>query len=106
MVRGLIDFIEVGPLLPVYFDTNKQVIHDLGDLFVLERLMRHDMAPVAGGIADGEQDRLIFPPRLFQRLLVPGMPIHRVVRMLQQVGAGLLNQTVRVRGWVRFHIPV
>ena len=41
------------------------------------------------------------PPGLRERLLAPGPPVHRNVRVLEEVGAGFLGQTVlggRVHG--------
>ena len=77
---------------------------------VLERLALHHVAPVAGRVADREEDRLVLRPGLLQRLLAPGIPVHRVVGVLQQVGAGRRRQSVGVfrRGLVahtRQHIP-
>src|SRR6185312_5371031 len=59
-----------------------------------EALVRHHMAPVAGGVADREQDRPVGAPGLGQRLLAPRPPMHRVVGVLQQVGAGLGAEAV------------
>ena len=84
-----VDGVEVGPLLAVDLDVHEQPVHQLRGLGVLERLVRHHVAPVAGGVADREQDRPVLPPRPLQRLLAPRVPVHRVVGVLQQVGAGL-----------------
>ena len=65
-----------------------------GDGGVLEALVRHDVAPVAGGVADGEQDRLVGALGLGQRLGAPGPPVHGVVLVLQQIGAGLAGEAV------------
>jgi hypothetical protein len=54
------------------------------------------MAPVAGGIADAEKDRLIFPSGLLKGLLSPGMPLYGVMRVLQEVRAGFVDETVGV----------
>jgi len=43
------------------------------------------MAPVAGGIAYGEEDGLVFPFGFFKCLITPGIPVYRVICMLQQV---------------------
>jgi hypothetical protein len=45
------------------------------------------MTPVAGRITDGKKDGLILQPYFGKRFLTPGIPIHRILRMLQQVGA-------------------
>ena len=90
----LIDGVEVGALLAVDLDVDVELVHERGRRLVLEALMGHDMAPMAGGIADGEQDRLLLGLGLGQRLRPPGLPMHRIVLVLQQIGAGLLAQPV------------
>src|SRR5262249_29001613 len=47
---------------------------------------------VAGGIADREQDRPVGALGLGQRLFAPRPPVHRVVGVLQQIGAGLVAE--------------
>jgi hypothetical protein len=46
---------------------------------------------MAGRVADAEKNRFILFFRSAQGLLPPGIPIHRVVSMLQKVRAGLMN---------------
>ena len=58
MQRRHVDLIDVGALLAVDFDVDEQLVHHRGGVGVLEAFVRHDMAPVAGGVADREQDRL------------------------------------------------
>ncbi|MBB4651535.1 hypothetical protein GGQ99_003302 [Aminobacter niigataensis] len=48
--------VDVGPLLAVDLDVNEEPVHDLSNFGILEAFVRHDMAPMAGGITDGEQD--------------------------------------------------
>src|SRR3569623_1378778 len=57
-------------------------------------LVRHDVAPVASRVPDAEEDRDVTTPRLGERLLAPRPPVHRVVLVLQQVGAGRVRQAV------------
>ncbi len=77
-----VDFVQIGPFFSIDLDTHKVVVHQFGDGLVLERFPFHDMAPVAGGIADREQDGTILLLRECQRLRPPGVPIYRVVGML------------------------
>jgi hypothetical protein len=52
------------------------------------------MAPVAGGITYGKEDGLIFLLCFLKSLLPPGIPIHRIIGMLQQVGTFLKQQPI------------
>ena len=95
--KGHIKLIQIGPFLPVHLDADEVGVHQGGDLFVLKGFVFHHMAPVAGGIADAQQDGLVLRPRPFQRLLAPGIPVHRVIGMLQQIGAGFVFQMIQER---------
>ncbi len=55
MQRAHIDRVHVGALLAVHLDVDEQLVHHRSGGVVLEALMRHDVAPMAGGIADREQ---------------------------------------------------
>ena len=76
--------------------TNSSFITRRGGV-VLETLVRHDVAPVAGRIADREQDRLVGALGFRQRLRAPGPPVDRIVLMLKEIRAGLLGETIFVR---------
>ena len=52
------------------------------------------MAPVARGVADREQDRLVLLPGAGEGLIAPRVPIHGVVRVLEQIGARLPGEPV------------
>ena len=49
--------------------------------------MRHNVAPMAGRVANAQENGFILSARFFQRRLhvPPGVPINRVVRMLQKI---------------------
>ena len=64
---------------------------------VLEALVRHDVAPVAGGVADREQDRLVGALGFGERLRPPRPPIDRIVLVLEQIGTRLVGEAVFVR---------
>ncbi len=93
---GHVDRVDVGPLFAVDLDADVVAVHEGGDLFVLERLGLHHVAPVAGGVADRQEDRPSQAPRLLERLVPPGAPVDRVVRVLQEVGARFEDQPVGV----------
>ena len=95
-VCGLVNLVEIGPFFAIDLDIDELLVHLHGGLRVLERLVGHDMAPVAGGITDRQQDRLVFAARFFQRFRAPRVPVDRVVGVLQQVGTGLAGEVVAV----------
>ncbi len=88
--------VDVGPLLAVELDANELLVEQPGDLLVLERLLFHHVAPVAGGVADGEEDGQVARARFGEGLVAPRPPVDRVVRVLEQVRALLEGQPVRV----------
>ncbi len=59
MQRLHIDMIDVRPFLAIDLDVHEKLVHDRGGRGILKTFMRHDMAPMAGGITDREQDRLV-----------------------------------------------
>src|SRR5579871_4118736 len=91
---GYVDLVDVGALLAVDFDVDEQLVHDGGHLLVFETLMSHDMTPVAGRVAYRQQDRLVGPLRLAERVRTPRPPVDRVCLVLQQIGTRLAGETV------------
>ncbi len=63
--------VDVRPLLAVDLDGDEVLVEVGRDLGVLERLVRHHVAPVAGGVPDGDQHRDVPPPRLLEGLVAP-----------------------------------
>src|SRR3712207_7355348 len=49
--------VEVGPLLAVDLDRDEVRVEERRRLGILERLALHDVAPVAGRVADRQEDR-------------------------------------------------
>jgi hypothetical protein len=47
-LRDLVDLVDVGALLAIHLDVHEELVHHAGDALVLERLVRHHVAPVAG----------------------------------------------------------
>jgi hypothetical protein len=82
LVGGLVDLVEIGALLPVDLDVDKKAVHHRRHALVLEGLVGHDVAPVAGRITYRQQDRPVLPAGQSERLLVPGLPVHRIVGVL------------------------
>ena len=80
-----VQLINVRPLFAIELDTHKIRVHLPCGRFVLEALTLHHMAPIARAIADTQKKRHVPLSRKRERLLAPGMPINRIVRVLQQV---------------------
>ena len=85
--RGHVHGVDVRPFFPVHLDGDQVLVHQRGGRQVLEGFVRHDVAPVAGGIAHRQQHRHIAAACLLEGLPAPGPPVHRVVRVLLQIRA-------------------
>ena len=92
--RVHVDPVHVGPLLAVDLDVDEALVHQRRGLRVLERLVRHHVAPVAGRVTDREQDRLVLCARTRERFLAPRVPVDRILGVLKQVRARLVCQAV------------
>ncbi len=90
-----VDLVDVGPFLAVDLDADEAGVHDFRHRLVLEAFMRHDVAPMAGGVADREQDRQVAGLGLGQCRRSPDPPVHRVVPVLPQIGRGGRAQHIR-----------
>ncbi len=91
----LIDGVEVGPFFAVDLDVDEEIVHQPGDLFVFEGFVGHDVAaPVAGGVADGQQDRLVAVARLGEGVGAPLAPIDRIVLVLEEIRARRVGELV------------
>ncbi len=77
--------VDVGAFLTVDLDVDEVAVHDRRHRRVLERLVGHHVAPMAGGVADRQQHRLVVGPGAVERGVAPLVPIHRVVGVLEQV---------------------
>ncbi|MGX1250580.1 hypothetical protein RKD48_003091 [Streptomyces ambofaciens] len=95
-LHGLhVDGVDVGALLAVDLDAHEVRVEVLGGGPVLERLVRHHVAPVARAVADAQQDGDAAPPGFFERLGLPRPPVDRVLRVLEEVGGRRLRKSVR-----------
>ena len=81
--RGVhVDLVDVGAFLSVDLDADEGLVHSRGDLRILEGLALHHVAPVAGAVADRDEQRLVFGPRAIEGLVAPGIPVDRIVLVL------------------------
>src|SRR6266404_1998864 len=61
--EGHIDLVHVWPFLAIDFDADEMLVEKLGHFLALERFTFHDVAPVAGRVADADKDRFVLLPR-------------------------------------------
>ena len=95
--RAHVDGIHIGPLLAIDLDADEVRVDVRGDLLALERLVLHDVAPVARRVAHTHEHELALAPRAIECLVAPRVPAHRVVRVLEQIRAGLEREAIRER---------
>ena len=93
--RVHVDRVDVRSLLAVDLDAHEVLVHEPGDLRVLEGLALHDVAPVAGRVADRHEQRLVLLAGAAQRGVAPRHPVDGVVLVLAEVGGGLRRERVR-----------
>src|SRR5205085_6571755 len=89
--------IDIGPFFAIDFDVYELAIHDRRRPFVLEGLMRHHVAPMAGRVTDREKDRFVFVTRFGERFFAPRIPINGVLRVLKRIGRLLTRESVAIR---------
>ena len=81
-----IDAVDVRPLLLVHLDGDEPAVQERGNFRVFKALVSHHMAPVAGAVPDTQEYGLILGLRPLERLSTPGIPVHGVFCVLEQVG--------------------
>ncbi len=89
-----VKMVQVGPLFPVHFDADEGIVQKGRRLLVLEGLMGHDVAPVAGGIADDRKTGRFSPPGPGEGLFTPGDTSPRDRCVLQEIGALFAGEAV------------
>ena len=91
-----INTIHVRPLFAVNFDRDVVTVQVFGNRHILKRLPLHYMAPVAGRITDRQEDGFVLFLCAGKGFLSPRVPINRVVSMLEKIGTGFKDQSVRI----------
>ena len=99
MQRAHIDPIQIRSFFAVEFDGDEIFVEEGGDFIIHERFAFHDVAPMAGGVADAEENRFIFLFRSIEGFLTPWVPIDWVMCVLQQVRGFFLSEPVGGAGW-------
>ncbi len=88
--------VEIGPLLAVDLDGDEAGVEEARGVVVLEGLLLHHVAPVAGGVAHGHEEEAALAARAIEGLGAPRVPVDGVVRVLLEVRARLPDQVVPV----------
>ena len=94
--KGHVDLVHVRPLLAVHLDADEVRVEERRDLGAFEGLAFHDVAPMAGRVADAQEDGPVLLARPGEGFLAPRIPVHRVVLVLEQVGRFLAREPVRM----------
>ena len=94
--RVHVDRVDVGPLLAVDLHADEMLVHHPRGRVVLERLPLHHVAPVARGVADRDEQRLVLGTGARERLVAPRVPVDGIARMLQEVRARLIGEAVHL----------
>ncbi len=97
LLGGLIDPVEVRTFLAVDLDVDEQLVHQGRDPRIFEGFVRHDVAPVTGGIAHRQQHGLVRLRGGRERLLAPRVPIDGILRMLEQIRTGFGGEAIAVQ---------
>jgi len=87
--------VHVRPLLPVELDAHEVLVQEPRDRLVLERLVGHHVAPVAGRVSYREEDGAVGRARGLEGLIAPREPVHGIARVLQEVRRRRIREPVR-----------
>ena len=101
--KGHVNLVNIRPFLAIKLDAHEVFVEHRAYFLIFKTLPFHHVAPVAGGIADGEKDWLVLLLRLVKGFLTPWKPIHRVVRVLLEVGRFFLGEAVGKFMFLGFH---
>ena len=91
---GHVDLIEIGPFLAVDLDRHEVVVQVARRRLVLERLAFHHVTPMAGRVADAQEDRPVEEPGPGEGLGPPRIPLDRVAGVLEEIGTRLPGEAV------------
>jgi hypothetical protein len=69
-----VDPVNIRAFLPVHLYSDEMLVEDFCNGLILKGFMRHDMAPVTGGIPDRDKDRLVLFSSAPEGLYAPRVP--------------------------------
>ena len=94
LANGHIEVIDIGSFFAIDFNGDEGLVHEFSDLEVLEGFFFHDVAPVACGVTDGEEDGFMIFLGLLEGILTPWVPIDGVMSMLEEVRAFFVSELI------------
>ena len=65
-------------------------------MLVFEAFLFHDVAPVAAGVADAEENGFVLGFRFVQSFLAPWIPVYWIVGVLEKIRAFFINESIRL----------
>ncbi len=98
--------VDVGTLLAIDLDVHEQLVHEGGGSGALERLVRHDVTPVARAVAHGDEQRPVLGARALERLVSPLVPVDGVLGVLEEVRARRAGEAIHGPERTRWPCPV
>lgn len=90
-----VEGVDIWALLAINFDADEVLIQEAGHFRVGEGFPFHHMAPMAGGVANGEEYGFILLPGALKGFCCPWVPINGVVGVLAEVETLFVCQSVR-----------
>ncbi len=90
--------VDVRALFSIYLYRHEVLVQQFRHLLVLETLLGHHVTPVAGRVADREEDGDVPFLRRLQRGVVPRLPVYRIVGVLAEIRTFLLVQSISLGG--------
>ena len=92
--RGHVYAVDIGAFFAVDFDADEVLVHKCRRRTVFKSLVLHDVAPMAGAVADADDDQFVLCSGLFPNGFRPRFPVHGVVGVLAEVGAALVDEGI------------
>jgi len=96
--RNLVPAVDVWTLIPVHLHRDESLVQNLRDLRILVGFAIHHVTPMAPHRANIEQNRFVVPLRRGEGVVVPLMPLHRLMHGRTEIGGGGAGKGIRSRG--------